>query len=78
MKRKRIKEKITRIFQELSEGDRVSVIREISEVASFPKKIQGRTGTIEKRRGKAYIVKISDGNKIKEYIIEPVHLKKLK
>jgi len=74
---KKTKGKISRIFQELKEGDRVAVVIDISESTGFPKKLQGRSGVIEKRRGKAYIVKIRDSNKEKKYIIKPVHLKKL-
>ena len=69
--------KISRIFQELKVGDRVAVVIEPSEAASFPKRIQGRTGVVEKKNGKAYIVKIKDSNKEKKYIIKPVHLRKL-
>ncbi len=71
------KEKITRIFQKLEKGQRVGIVRDLSEKSSFPARIQGRTGIIEGRRGKAYIVKIING-KEKSYIIKPVHLKKLK
>ena len=68
----------SRYFQILNKGDNVSVIREPAVQPSFPKQIQGRTGYIEKKQGKAYIVKIKDGNKLKSYIIEPIHLKKIK
>lgn len=68
---------MSRIFKELEPGDRVAVIIEPSEKASFPKRINGKTGVINEKRGKAYIVKISDGRKEKMFIIKPVHLKKL-
>tara|TARA_Y100000310_G_C20665993_1_gene807519 strand:- start:765 stop:1001 length:237 start_codon:yes stop_codon:yes gene_type:complete len=77
MKKKQVKGKMSRIFQELKEGDRVAVIIDVSENKGFPKRIHGKTGVIEKRKGKAYIVKIRDNNKEKQYIIKPVHLKKL-
>ena len=82
MKQKKIREKgklkLSRIFQELKEGDRVAVVRELAEKASFPGRIEGKTGTIEERRGKAYIVKIKDYNQEKKFIIKPIHLRKLK
>ena len=69
---------LSRYFQELKEGDRVSVIREMSVVGSFPKRLQGKTGVVEGRRGKAYIVKIKDIQKEKSFLINPIHLKKIK
>jgi len=82
MVKKKIKDKgkvkLSRMFQELKEGDRVAVHIELSEIASFPKRLQGKTGAVESARGKAYIVKIRDGNNLKRFIIKPIHLKKLK
>lgn len=72
------KEKISKIFQLLKEKDRVAVAIEPSEEINFPKRLQGRTGIIEGKRGKAYIVKIRDYNEEKRFIIKPVHLKKLR
>jgi len=72
------KRKISKIFQELKEGQRVSLVREPSEKQSFPKRFQGKTGNIIGKRGRAYIVKIKDNNKEKIFIVNPVHLKKLK
>jgi large subunit ribosomal protein L21e len=69
---------LQRYFQELKEGERVSVVRELSIPASFPKRLQGRTGTISGKRGKAYIIEIKDQNKEKTFLIEPIHLKKIK
>lgn len=72
------KNKMSKIFQKLEEGDRVAVNIEPSEDRGFQERIQGRTGRILVKRGKAYIVKIKDNNKDKYYIIKPVHLKKLR
>ncbi len=81
LKRKRIREKgkikFRRYFQDLKIGDRVSVVRELSLEGSFPKSIQGRSGIIEEKKGRCYVVKIKIG-KGKKFIIHPVHLKKLK
>jgi len=78
IKRKRIREKgklmLSRRFQNLSEGDRVAVVRNLGFPAAFPRRIQGSTGIIVGRRGKAFVVKI--GNKL--FLIQPLHLKKLK
>ena len=82
MKSKNIREKgkmkFSRIFQNLKEGDKVALIRELSLKDSFPARMEGKTGFIEGRRGKAYIVKIRDYNEEKTFIVKPINLKKLK
>ncbi len=81
-KRKKIKTRgklqLSRYFQEFNKGDSVAVIKEQAVQSSFPERIQGKTGQIEHRRGKAYIVKINDRNKEKKFLIEPIHLKRIK
>ncbi len=81
-KRKNIRErgkiKFSRAFQELKKGDNVAVVMEKAKQPRFPKKIQGRTGVIEEKRGKSFIVKIKDLQKEKKFIINPIHLKKIK
>ena len=69
---------LSRYFQEFDNGDRVSIVRELSVQPRFPKQIQGRSGVVEGKRGSHYVIKINDLNKEKIYIIHPVHLKKLK
>jgi len=76
--RTRGKLQLSRYFQELKEGDRVSIARESSVKSSFPERLQGRTGLVVDKRGKAYIIKVKDQNKEKKFIIEPIHLRKLK
>jgi ribosomal protein L21E len=75
--RTRGKVSLSKYFQEFNEGDNAAVIKEASIPSNFPKNIQGRTGVIEAKRGKAYIVKINDKNQEKRYIIEAIHLKKI-
>ena len=81
LKRKKVrtkgKLKLSRYFQNLKIGERVSIVRELSQKTGFPKTIQGRTGIIEEKRGRCYVVKVKLG-KNKRFIIHPVHLKKLK
>lgn len=38
-------------------------------------RFHGKTGKITDKKGKAYIVSLTDGNKAKELIIRPDHLK---
>lgn len=81
MRPKRIRTKgklqLSRYFKELKQGDIVSVIRELSQGANFPERLQGRTGFVESKRGHAYLVKIKDQKKEKRFLIEPIHLKKV-
>ena len=76
--RTRGKLQFSKYFQELNEGDSVAVVREPAVQSSFPKTLQGRTGVVEGKRGKAYFVKIKDQNKEKKFLIEAIHLKKIK
>lgn len=82
VKRKKIRARgklqFSRYFQELGNGEKVSVVREKAVSSSFPVRLQGRTGTIEGRRGRAYIVNIMDQDKEKRFIIGAIHLKKIK
>ena len=76
--RTRGKIQLSRYFQELKKGDSVAIVSEISLHPTFPKRLQGRTGKIGRRIGKSYSVIIKDQTKEKEFIISPIHLKKIK
>lgn len=76
--RTRGKLQLSRYFQELERGDSVAVTREPAVPSSFPKRLQGRTGVIIDKRGKAYVVKLKDQNKEKKFLIAAIHLKKIK
>lgn len=68
----------SKYFQEFNEGESVAVIRERSVAFSFPVRLQGRTGKVEGKRGRSYVIEIKDQNKNKKFLIEPIHLKKIK
>ena len=70
--------RLSKYFQDFEKGEKVAVISEPALQPRFPSKIQGRTGTVEGKRGDSYILKIKDLNKEKIYIIHPVHLMRLK
>lgn len=76
--RTRGKLQLSRYFQEISPGDSVAVVREEAVIANFPKRLQGRTGKVKAKRGKAYVVNIKDQNKEKEFVIKAIHLRKIK
>jgi large subunit ribosomal protein L21e len=76
--RERGKISLTRYFQELKEGDLVSIVKERSLQSPLLKRLQGRTGIVESKRGDSYVIKIKDGNKEKRIITQAINLKKLK
>ena len=69
---------MSKYFQKLEEGDSVAVVKEISVDSNFPSRLQGRTGRVKGKRGNFYVIGLKDQAKEKEYIIEAVHLKKIK
>ena len=75
--RTRGKIQLSRYFQEFKEGDDVAVVKEPSINSNFPSRIQGRTGIVAEKRGRAYVIKVLDHNMEKKFIIEPIHLKKI-
>jgi large subunit ribosomal protein L21e len=81
-KRKRIRTRgklqLSRYFQELKEGEKVAVVIEPSLEKGFPKRLQGRTGSVIERKGRSYVIKIRDQDKEKKFIIHPVHLRRIK
>ena len=80
-KRKNVHERgkirFSEYFKKLEKGDKVAVKKEKSVDGSFPKRIQGRTGVVEGKRGSSYLIKIMEINKEKTFIIAPIHLKKI-
>ena len=81
IKRKNIKTrgklKLSQYFQELKNGDRVAIVREQSLNPAFPRRIQGRSGIVVGKKGRAYVIKAMDYNEEKTYVINSMHLKKL-
>ena len=81
VKGKRIRQKgkikLSEYFKNLDDGEKVAVIIEKGIRASFPKRLQGRSGKITGTRGNFKLVEINDKNKVKTYIIHPVHLRRL-
>lgn len=78
-KRIRTKGKIrfSEYFKKLNEGDKVSVVPEKGIRINFPSSIRGLTGIVKEFRGSYVVVELKDKNKVKKYIIHPVHLKRI-
>ena len=69
---------ITRAMQEFKEGERVTIVIDPSFHDGMPHpRFHGRTGSIERMQGNAYVVKIKDGGKLKHIIALPAHLKRI-
>ncbi|WP_304123690.1 50S ribosomal protein L21e [Methanosphaera cuniculi] len=67
---------ITRKIQVFEDGNKVHIIIDSSIQKGQPHpRFHGKTGKIVGQKGKAYLVGIKDGNKPKELIIRPEHLK---
>ncbi|MBC7219151.1 MAG: 50S ribosomal protein L21e [Hadesarchaea archaeon] len=67
---------ISRAVQDLSPGTKVSIILDPSVIKGQPHhRYHGRTGVISERRGRAYVVDVRDGGKIKRVISRPEHLR---
>ena len=67
---------ITNRLQRFEEGDLVHITINPSIQKGQPApRFHGKTGKITGQKGKAYIVSLKDGNKPKELIVRPDHLK---
>jgi len=82
LKRKRIRNKgkaqLSRYFKEFKQGDKISIVRDLSYNFPIPGRFQGTTGTVLNKRGESYVIELKDMNKKKTVILQAVHLKKLK
>jgi len=75
-RRNREKTSLNKRLQEFKIGSRVVIKPDSSESKGRPfKRFYGKSGIISNKRGRSYIVRIRDGNKEKEIIASPVHLK---
>jgi large subunit ribosomal protein L21e len=69
--------KLSQYFKKVDDGASVAIVADAGVRASFPKRIQGLSGKVVEGRGKFKVVEIKDGNKMKTFIVHPVHLKLL-
>jgi len=69
---------ISRIIHEYSEGDRVAIVIDGGQQMGMPhRRFQGKTGFIQGRQGKAWVVAVKDGNMQKTVVARPEHLRPL-
>ncbi len=68
---------ITRAFQKFEVGDRASVNLDPSIHKGMPHvRFHGRTGTVAGMQGRAYVLDVRMGGKMKQIIVRPEHLRK--
>lgn len=76
--RKRGLTPITSTLQSFSEGESVNIVIDPSKHKGAPHpRFHGLTGTVIGTQGGAYVLKVKAGNKQKELIIRPEHLRKI-
>ena len=75
-KRERRRLFIGRAMHSYKEGDKVAIVLDGAQQKGMPhRRFQGRTGVIESSQGRAYVVKVADGNKMKTVVSRPEHLR---
>ena len=68
-----------RILTQYEEGDKVDSIIEPSIQKGIPhRRFHGKTAVVTGKRGNAYLLQASDGNKIKTIIVRPEHMRRHK
>lgn len=64
-----------RLLHEFKEGEKVVVKIDSSVQKNMPHaRYQGRVGVVAEKRGRAYIVKMQEGGKVRNLIITPEHM----
>jgi large subunit ribosomal protein L21e len=73
--RARGKPHIGKILQEYATGSQVIIKMNSSVQKSMPhKRFHGKIGTVQEKRGRAYVVSVPQGESIKAITVRPEHL----
>ena len=75
---KREKFTVNKYLKEFKIGEKVALDIDSSSGAIPCRRFQGITGEVIGKRGRAYIINIYDGNKLKKVIAKSEHLKAIK
>jgi len=68
---------ITHEFRTFEVGEKVSVVIDPAVHYGMPhSRFQGKTGVVTGQQGRAFVVELHDGNKLKTVIARPEHLMK--
>jgi large subunit ribosomal protein L21e len=67
---------VNQFMKHFNLGDKIVIDIESSSIKGMPfRRFQGLSGKVVGRRGRAYLVEIKDGNKIKKIAANAEHLK---
>lgn len=67
---------VTASLRDLPIGSKVTILVEPSVQKGMPHpRYHGRVGTVVEKRGRAFVVHLTDGGKIKKIIARPEHLR---
>ena len=67
---------LSRLLHEYKTGEKVVIGIDSSVHKGMPhRRYHGRTGVVVSKRGKSYMVSVSQGDTVKEIIVRPEHLK---
>jgi large subunit ribosomal protein L21e len=73
--RERGKTTLRKILQSYNEGDEVVVNIDSSVHKGMPhRRFHGRVGVITAKRGRSYVIHVTQGDAMKEIIVRPEHL----
>jgi large subunit ribosomal protein L21e len=73
--RERGKTTLSKILQSYNEGDKVVVRIDSSMHKGMPhRRFHGRVGVVSAKRGRSYVIHVTQGDATKEIIVRPEHL----
>jgi large subunit ribosomal protein L21e len=73
--RERGKIGLSRVLRAYQIGDKVTILLEASVHKGMPhRRYHGRSGTIQEKRGKSYVVNVEMGKQTKQIIARPEHI----
>ena len=73
--RERGKLRLSKLLHEYQSGNSVVIKIDSSVQRGMPhRRYHGKVGTIVNRRGRSYVVSVTQGNALKEIIVRPEHL----
>jgi large subunit ribosomal protein L21e len=77
--RERGKMSISKLLYEYAPGNQVVIMIDSSVAKGMPhRRYHGRVGTIVNKRGRSYVVSVTQGEATKEIIVRPEHLEPYK
>lgn len=69
---------VSRYFQSFAKGDNVMFVLDSAILTGiFYRRFYGKSGVVQKMRGRCYEISCRDGGKDKTLIVHPIHLRRL-